>query len=149
MPKLHRRLQTRTDGSCSFAATSGGDYQIREVNPRGYVSVPDSAVAPISGTVVDADTILFSLPIPVTHGGTVFYDIRDNTPAYVYLPIVTHPFPSPSMLPATDTRISDGDTILVQLDDCPLEYVRVRYIGVDTPERGECYWGEARDRNAD
>ena len=32
-------------------------------------------------------------------------------------------------------------------DGCPIEGIKVRYIGIDTPERGECYWGEARDRN--
>ena len=47
---------------------------------------------------------------------------------------------------ATCLHVVDGDTIDVQLDGCPLEYVRVRLVGMDTPERGECYWYEARDR---
>ena len=38
-------------------------------------------------------------------------------------------------------------TISVNLDGCPIEGIKVGYIGIDTPERGECYWGEARDRN--
>ena len=67
----------------------------------------------------------------------------------IFLPFVAPTFPADDMLPATVVRVSDGDTIRVRLDDCPLEYVRVRYIGVDTPERGECYWAEARDRNAE
>jgi len=38
----------------------------------------------------------------------------------------------------------DGDTIDVKLDGCPLEYVRIRLIGVDTAERGQCYYAEAK-----
>jgi len=44
------------------------------------------------------------------------------------------------------THVCDGDTIDVHIDGCPLEYVRVRLLGVDPPERGACYWAEAHDR---
>jgi len=32
------------------------------------------------------------------------------------------------------------------LDGCPIEGIKVRYIGIDTPERGQCYWVEAKAR---
>jgi len=38
----------------------------------------------------------------------------------------------------------DGDTVDVTIDGCPLEYVRLRLIGVDTAERGQCYYSEAK-----
>ena len=33
----------------------------------------------------------------------------------------------------------------MRLDGCPLDRVRIRAVGIDTTERGECYYGEARD----
>ena len=43
-------------------------------------------------------------------------------------------------------RIVDGDTIRVRLPSGRVE--RVRYIGIDTPETGTCFWREARAFNA-
>ena len=63
----------------------------------------------------------------------------------VYLPVIRGPWPTVHW--GTVVSVSDGDTIRVNLDDCLLEGVRVRYVLVNTPERGECYWAEARDRN--
>ncbi len=42
---------------------------------------------------------------------------------------------------AVVTYVYDGDTIQVDNSE------RVRYIGIDTPERGECYYWEATQRN--
>jgi len=47
---------------------------------------------------------------------------------------------------ATVVKVVDGDTIRVRLPDGREE--PVRYIGVDTPERGDPCWGEATDANA-
>ena len=45
------------------------------------------------------------------------------------------------------TRVVDGDTVEVTLDDCQvIPSFRVRLIGVDTPERGECFFTEATER---
>ena len=43
-------------------------------------------------------------------------------------------------------RVIDGDTIEVRMSNGNIE--SVRYIGVDTPERGEPCWDEARNYNA-
>lgn len=48
--------------------------------------------------------------------------------------------------PATLTKVIDGDTIDVEMADGTEE--RVRYIGIDTAERGETCYEEASDRNA-
>lgn len=42
--------------------------------------------------------------------------------------------------------VIDGDTVDVDLNG---ELYRVRYIGVDTPERGDFYYAEAQSANAD
>jgi len=47
---------------------------------------------------------------------------------------------------ATVSYVIDGDTIEVELDG---RTYRLRYIGVDTPEREEPYYQEARDFNRD
>ena len=54
------------------------------------------------------------------------------------------------LTPATVTRVTDGDTIRVEIDG---EEFRVRYIGIDTPETVdprrpvECFGKEASERN--
>jgi len=44
----------------------------------------------------------------------------------------------------TVTKVIDGDTIETYING---KSVRVRYIGIDTPERGECYYREATTKN--
>ena len=46
--------------------------------------------------------------------------------------------------PATVIQVIDGDTIDVELNG---EEYRVRYVGVDTPERGDPFYREATDYN--
>lgn len=41
----------------------------------------------------------------------------------------------------TVVRVTDGDTVVLRGGE------KVRYVGVDTPERGEPFYGEARERN--
>lgn len=47
---------------------------------------------------------------------------------------------------ATVTRVIDGDTIVVAIEGAEF---RVRYIGIDTPEQGYPYFGEATAKNAE
>lgn len=51
----------------------------------------------------------------------------------------------PPRTQAQVVRVVDGDTIEVEIAGARHS---VRYIGVDTPERGHRYWGLARDANA-
>lgn len=52
--------------------------------------------------------------------------------------------PIPNSQPAEVTRIIDGDTIEVDING---QSYRVRYIGMDTPERGRPYFDEATEAN--
>lgn len=45
---------------------------------------------------------------------------------------------------ATGSLVLDGDTIIVVLGG---RAVRIRYVGMDTPELGDCYFREASERN--
>ena len=64
--------------------------------------------------------------------------------------ITPSPYVRPGLTPATVTRVVDGDTIRVEIDD---EEFRVRYIGIDTPETVDprrpvgCFGKEASERN--
>ena len=73
--------------------------------------------------------------------GLVLAAVAQADSSVIYLPIATTP--APIVRWARVTRIVDGDTIDVTLDGCPLDYVRVRLLAVDTPERGECYYAES------
>lgn len=69
----------------------------------------------------------------------------------VYLPLTiggAGDLPTPTATPdgmrAYVTYIVDGDTIDV---DIAGSTYRVRYIGIDTPESGDCYYTEAKEKN--
>lgn len=51
---------------------------------------------------------------------------------------------SPAVASAEVVRVIDGDTIEVRIDG---DLRRVRYIGIDTPERDECYRQESTSKN--
>jgi len=65
-------------------------------------------------------------------------------------PVTPTPYVRPGLTPAIVTRVTDGDTIRVEIDG--QEY-RVRYIGIDTPETVDprrpvgCFGKEASERN--
>lgn len=64
-------------------------------------------------------------------------------------PLTTAPSPVPPVMPAGlvlahVTHIRDGDTIEVSINNSPS--IPVRLIGIDTPENGQCYDGEATAR---
>ena len=61
----------------------------------------------------------------------------------VYLPIATTP--APTVQWGTVTHIVDGDTLDVTLECCEcIPTFRVRLLAIDTPERGECFYSEAK-----
>lgn len=64
----------------------------------------------------------------------------------VHLPLVAAPMLDVPVTWATVTYIVDGDTFDVDFDGDGLTDDRVRPIGIDTPERGECYYSLAKAR---
>ena len=64
----------------------------------------------------------------------------------VYIPLARNARPDDSLIWAKVVKVSDGDTIKVALDGCPIEGMKVRLIGKDTPERGDCFWADAKER---
>ena len=71
-------------------------------------------------------------------------------PSYRPQPESTTQTPTPAPTPpertlATVTRVIDGDTIEVDIGGTPY---RVRYIGIDTPERGQYGYEKATQANA-
>lgn len=62
----------------------------------------------------------------------------------VTMPPVTSASDVPAGQPAAVTHVTDGDTIEVEIDG---RLYDVRYIGIDTPERDEPFYAEARQAN--
>jgi endonuclease YncB( thermonuclease family) len=77
--------------------------------------------------------------LPVREGDDEPHPLPTLPPAFV------HPDPA-SLISAALAEVVDGDTIDVRLDHT---IERVRYYGVDTPERGERCYEEATVRNRD
>lgn len=71
-----------------------------------------------------------------------------NKPVNINLPIPSPSQPTPNPQAQTDTykviRVIDGDTIEVQKNN---KAVKVRYIGIDTPETDECFGKESAGEN--
>jgi len=68
----------------------------------------------------------------------------------VYLPLTARVFFDRPVTWATVRAIVDGDTVWVDVDGDGIQDVKVRYIGVDTPEihfGTDCYGPEATARN--
>lgn len=63
-----------------------------------------------------------------------------------YLPLIAAPMLDVPVTWATVTYIVDGDTFDVDFEGDGLTDDRVRPIGIDTPERGECYYSQAKAR---
>ena len=79
---------------------------------------------------------------PMPWGGSAAADPPSPTSTFAATPSATPTLPA--MAEALCMRIVDGDTIIVESSSV---LYRVRYIGIDTPEKGECYYGEATERN--
>lgn len=65
---------------------------------------------------------------------------------YGFDPVPVTPGSAPAGEQGTVVSVIDGDTIDVRIGS---ETVRVRYVGMNTPERGEACYSEARRANAD
>jgi micrococcal nuclease len=72
--------------------------------------------------------------------------VQAATPAATLSVALPGIHPDPARLQRAEvTHIVDGDTIDVQIDG---REERVRYYGIDTPERGQPCFGEATERNS-
>jgi len=106
-----------------------------------------------SATPGQAVTIIASQTNPA---GELWYQLSDNSWIAGFLlrnlRSVTPPTPTPTpvrfstagMVPASVTNIVDGDTIDVRI---AASVFRLRYIGMDTPERGDNLFAEATAAN--
>jgi micrococcal nuclease len=84
------------------------------------------------------------LQLLTTDGGTADTATPTPTPAPTTTPpAFTHPNPQ-SLEQATVEKVIDGDTIDVVIDG---EHQRVRYYGIDAPEKDEECYQEATERN--
>jgi micrococcal nuclease len=84
------------------------------------------------------------LQLLTTDGGTAGTATPTPTPTPTTTPpAFTHPNPQ-SLEQATVEKVIDGDTIDVVIDG---EHQRVRYYGIDAPEKDEGCYQEATERN--
>jgi len=84
------------------------------------------------------------LQLLTTNGGTAGTATPPPTPTpTTTLPAFTHPNPQ-SLEQATVEKVIDGDTIDVVIGG---EHQRVRYYGIDAPEKDEECYQEATERN--
>lgn len=67
-------------------------------------------------------------------------DTLDVTPTVAVLPTTSPPTTSSISSESSLIRVIDGDTIVVNVDGVE---EKVRLVGIDTPERGECGFAEA------
>jgi micrococcal nuclease len=90
---------------------------------------------------------LVGAALVVVVGLAVFFPInRSQAPETTPTPLPSvYSYPNPQELQRAEiVEVIDGDTIDVRLDG---QETRVRYYGIDTPERGEHCFDEARSRN--
>jgi micrococcal nuclease len=98
-----------------------------------------AAVAlPVSLAALTA--LLVLLLAPITGNG----EPPDDAPTTLPVPATFHRTDTDTMVRARVLDVIDGDTIDVMVDGAQ---ERVRYFGVDTPERGQHCYEEAKRRN--
>lgn len=75
----------------------------------------------------------------------IFKSQNVDTPEIIATPVAIQITPQPTQTIVSDIkkviRVIDGDTIIVEGDK------KIRYIGMDTPEKDKCYFQEASDAN--
>jgi micrococcal nuclease len=120
-------------------------------SPSAPTLVPTSSSTPthtptitFTPTLTNTPTLVFTLTITSTPTIT-------PTPTVTFTPLPTLPTNINSCIPTTTKReigsvvgIVDGDTIDVKINN---QVYRVRYIGIDTPERNEIFYSQATQFN--
>lgn len=86
--------------------------------------------------------LLLVLPLPAALANTVYVPLAIGGPGVATPTATTTTDPNVGYC----TYIVDGDTIDVDLSGITR---RVRYIGIDTPEGGDCYYAEAKAQNSE
>lgn len=94
----------------------------------------------LPASLVVLTVVLIVLLAPITGDG----ESPEPAPAALPLPAMFRNVDTDAMTPARVLAVIDGDTIDVTIDG---DFERVRYFGVDTPERGQPCYQEARQRN--
>jgi endonuclease YncB( thermonuclease family) len=94
----------------------------------------------LPASLVALTVVLIVLLAPITGDG----ESPGPAPAALPLPAMFRNVDTDTMTPARVLAVIDGDTIDVTIDG---DFERVRYFGVDTPERGQPCYQEARQRN--
>lgn len=134
VPFLRRRSNLWLAGALALLAIAGILGAISR-NGSGPRAVPDSTATVVTTTGVTAtrpvDTPVSSA-VPAGPTATPFVVAPD-----------LHPDPA-RLQPARVVHVVDGDTIDVEIEG---QEERVRYYGIDTPERGDSCFSEATARN--
>lgn len=106
-----------------------------DIQPKGQVATPSSALLQQENTVIpkEATEPVADAPNPATspqEGVINIGDVLQGAPQEI----------QPGQEFTTVTFVVDGDTVEIQTEE------RVRLIGIDSPERGDPYYTEARNK---
>jgi len=131
------------------ASVAPTDTPTLAVSPTN-TSVPTDTLTP---TVTNTPTLTLSPTVTLTPTASLT-PTRTQTPTVTPTPTVTLPVASGGSCVLTGTlrqvgrvvSIVDGDTIDVNIAGAVF---RVRYIGIDTPERGDYFFWPATNRNSE
>lgn len=118
----------------SIPATFTG---VAEANAQVIAKVGDKELPPVSADSEGNFSVRANLDVGKNTLTFIAIDAAGNESEQEDLTVTFNP----SRRQARVTRVIDGDT--VELEDGK----RVRYIGIDTPETGDCYWTEATNKN--
>jgi micrococcal nuclease len=108
----------------------------------GCGSLGESSRTPITATPTETSTFI---PSPTSQPTSTAIPPRTGTlgPTATSTPTLKYT-PAPGAVTARVVNIVDGDTIDVEIEG---KTYRVRYIGMDTPERGRPFFSEATEAN--
>lgn len=134
----------QSEASLSSAST----ITITPISPLPSVTpsvtlTPSPTATPTSTTTATPTSVLESTATPTPTPSLTPSPISTATATATPQPKAT---PTPALLgvPARVVNVIDGDTIDVEING---QIYRVRYIGVDTPERGDPFYSEATNFN--
>jgi endonuclease YncB( thermonuclease family) len=116
------------------------------ITPFPSTSQTTISIQSTSSSQPKTTTVTTKPTIRTTTSTTVTISTRSTTTSTASLPTTTTPSPLTTTGEATVVRIIDGDTIDVSISG---KTFTVRYIGMDTPEKGDKFYQEATDKNSE